>query len=91
MRKKRSFLLTGVAVACALGVSGCDIFSSGVGACVSEPVEYTFGLRVYCYSEWDKTECTENDELNVNGASWTFYSGQSCEDRDLTDGSNPWP
>ncbi|MDH5548023.1 MAG: hypothetical protein OEZ43_20795 [Gammaproteobacteria bacterium] len=69
-------------------IMGCE---SGVGACQSEPVEYSFGLRVYCYSGWDKAECEANNSQQVNGAKWYFHSGQSCEDRGLSEGSNPWP
>jgi hypothetical protein len=58
---------------------------------VSSAVEYSYGLRVYCYSNWTSDDCDNNDAENVNGASWTFHGGQSCSDRDLTEGSNPWP
>ena len=61
------------------------------GACVSSEVEYTYGFRVYCYNDWSRDECDDNDAQNVNGASWTFYAGQTCDDRDLVEGSNPWP
>jgi len=61
------------------------------GACVSGPVSYSFGVRVYCYSGWAKNECQAYNRDEVNGASWSFHSGQSCGDRDLDDGSNPWP
>jgi hypothetical protein len=69
----------------------CNLFDDGSGACVSDPVEFSFGLRVYCYNDWDQDECSSNDRREVNGARWTFYKGQSCEDRDLEEGSNPWP
>ena len=72
-----------------LSATGCD--GNGVGACQSETVEYSQGLRVYCYDGWTRSECEDNDKQQVNGASWFFYSGQSCSDRGLDEGSNPWP
>jgi len=60
------------------------------GACVSDPVQ-TFGLRVYCQNDFDRSECSSWDRQEVNGARWTFYGGQTCGDRDLEEGSNPWP
>ncbi|MGQ9616681.1 MAG: hypothetical protein ACUVWJ_09835 [Spirochaetota bacterium] len=71
----------------ALMLSSCG----GTGCCVSDAVSYSYGDRVYCYDDWDKSDCEENDSEQVNGAGWTFYRGQTCEDRDLVGGSNPWP
>ena len=88
MLKKRSRLVAVALTLLALVGPACG---GGVGACVSSAVQYSFGLRVYCYSGWSGGECSVNDAEQVNGASWTFYSGQSCSDRDLVDGSNPWP
>lgn len=72
----------------ALALLACG---GGSGACVSDPVQYSFGLRVYCYSNWSSADCSVNNNDQVNGANWAFYGGQTCEDRSLTDGSNPWP
>ncbi|NJD17675.1 MAG: hypothetical protein FIA95_00085 [Gemmatimonadetes bacterium] len=91
MRRTAGLVVAAVAVLGVLLVGGCGIFGPGTGACVSDAVQYTYGLRVYCYSDWSKEDCSKNDDDNVNGASWTFHEGQSCADRDLTDGSNPWP
>jgi hypothetical protein len=85
--QKASTTVMAIAFA-ALAAGACG---GGAGACVSEPVEYSFGLRVYCYSDWTGADCEVNNQDNVNGASWAFYEGQTCEDRSLTDGSNPWP
>ena len=52
----------------------------GVGACVGESSPGN-GL---CKDGWDKEECEEWDEDEVNGSSWTFHSGDSCEDLDYT-------
>lgn len=70
-----------------LGLTGCG----GLGVCVSEPVEFSFGLVVYCYDGWDRGDCSVNDDEQVNGASWEFHPGQVCDDRGLTEGSNDWP
>jgi len=75
MRQRGSFVAAAVAVSFVLAVGGCDIFGPDSGACVSEPVQYTFGLRVYCYSDWTEDECSENDSQKVNGAGWTHYGG----------------
>ena len=78
--------------AASLPLDGCWPFGSGVGACVSDAVKFEYlGLRVYCYSYWDESDCTEHQQSQVNGANWTFYEGQTCSDRGLVDGSNPWP
>ena len=71
-----------------IGLSGCG---DGLGACVSEPVDLAFGLVVYCYDGWDRSDCNANDDQRVNGADWEFHGGQECEDRDLETGSNDWP
>lgn len=63
----------------------------GTGVCVSDAVEYTFGLRVYCYSDYTSDECAEYNNMQVNGANWSYHGGQTCADRDLDEGSNPWP
>ena len=78
----------GAAVFTALALAVCG---GGSGACVSDPVQYSFGLAVYCYGGWSSADCSVNNNNQVNGASWAFYSGQTCEDRNLTDGSNARP
>ena len=90
-RKKRKLFRTSslgsLFFAAACGLVGLS--SSGV--CVSEPVSFSFGLRVYCYNDFDEDECRDYNAQNVNGAAWVFHSGQTCGDRDLTTGSNAWP
>ena len=89
---KRSYLiplLTGILVF--LNLHSCSLFGEQAGACVSTPKEFTYGLRVYCNSGWDASECSEYNELGVNGVSWSHHSGQTCQDRNLEEGSNPWP
>jgi hypothetical protein len=89
----RQLAALGAVAALTLATASCDVLTgSSEGACVSDVVEFSqIGDRVYCYDSWDKSDCDANDADNVNGASWTFYEGQTCEDRGLTEGSNPWP
>lgn len=76
-------LLLGIAAM----LSGCP--GGGVGACVSSPVSYTYFISVYCYSNFDSSECADYSAQDINGgAPWYFYSGQTCADRGLNEGSN---
>jgi hypothetical protein len=86
-------MTTRFALTCILGMTTAALTScgDGVGACVSDPVDYQSGQRVYCYDGWDEADCDTNQAEQVNGADWTFYGGQECDDRDLTSGSNPYP
>ena len=61
-----------MAAASLLLLSGCS-FS---GACVS-----TGGSPEECKQDWDKSDCDDFNANNVNGGTWTFYPGQTCEDR----------
>ena len=70
-------------------LAGCG---GGVGACVSDPVQFQeIGQRVYCYEGWDKADCDEHQTAEVNGVDWHFYGGQSCADRGFDPGSNVYP
>ncbi len=60
-----------------LSLSACG--GSG-GACTGESSPGN-GL---CKDGWDQSECEEWDEDEVNGSSWTFHSGESCEDLGYT-------
>ncbi|MEM1118547.1 MAG: hypothetical protein AAF845_13850 [Bacteroidota bacterium] len=75
----------------AVTTASCDLFGESTGACVSDAVSFSFGLRVYCNNNFDESECRARSADQVNGASWTFHGGQTCADRDLTEGSNPFP
>jgi len=52
---------------------GCE----AVGACYgySDILDST-----YCYDDWYDWECDEYAAEGVNGASWSFYAGQTCAD-----------
>lgn len=68
-----------------LTLSGC----AGAGACVSDVVDFQYqGPKIYCYDDWDRADCDINDQEQVNGAGWTFFAGQTCDDRGLVEGSN---
>lgn len=95
MEKRSIGRLGAILVVAAVAFAGlsCDLITGDdVGACVSDVVTYSqIGDKVYCYSDWSESECEANDRENVNGAGWTFYGGDSCQDRGLAEGSNPAP
>jgi hypothetical protein len=71
-----------VALATFLAAAGCG---GGVGACdgFSTVLE-----RRYCQDNFSADECAEYDEMEVNGASWTFHEGQTCADRGCPGGGS---
>jgi len=56
--------------------SNCGKLSTGV--CTGYSAEYN---STYCKDGWTEEECDEWDELQVNGVSWIFHKGQTCEER----------
>jgi hypothetical protein len=66
--------LAALVAACGSGVGACDGYS-------------TVLERRYCQDNFDEAECAEWDEMEVNGASWNFHEGQTCEDRGCGGGS----
>lgn len=85
--------LGGIVLVALMTLPACSLFGGGgeTGVCVSDAVDFTFGQRVYCYNDFDESECSDYDADEVNGAQWSFHSDQTCADRDLSEGSNPWP
>ncbi len=54
---------------------GCSLLD---GACVGTgPVEE-------CKQGWTSAECADWNSTGVNGDTWTFYGGQSCQDLGYT-------
>jgi hypothetical protein len=51
-------------------LAACDL----TGACVG-----TGGIVDECKEGWTQQECTDWDEQEVNGASWSLHLGGSCE------------
>ena len=51
----------------------------GPGLC-----EGTGGIVDECKQGWSRAECDEWDELEVNGASWTYHGSGTCEGRGYT-------
>lgn len=77
MRKLRT-LLSVTGVTCLLFLStNCEKLGS-TGVCTGYSAEYN---STYCKDGWTKDECEEWDALEVNGVSWTFHRGQTCDDR----------
>lgn len=56
--------------------SNCGKLSTGV--CTGYSADFN---STYCKDGWTEEECDEWDELEVNGVSWTFFKGQTCEER----------
>jgi hypothetical protein len=63
-------------IGCLLLVSNCGKMSTGV--CTGYSAEYN---STYCKDGWTQEECEEWDDIGVNGVSWTFHKGQTCEER----------
>ncbi|MEZ4319848.1 MAG: hypothetical protein R3F61_20220 [Myxococcota bacterium] len=61
-----------VAVCAALG--GCG----GTGVCAGYSSLFD---EEYCHDDWTRAECEDWDAQEINGAQWTFHSGQTCADR----------
>ena len=72
---KRMLRIAGFTVLIFLA-SQCGKISTGV--CTGYSAEYN---STYCKDGWTKDECEEWDDLEVNGVSWNFYKGQTCEER----------
>lgn len=76
MRKLRRFVSTGGVICLLFFVTNCEKMNLGV--CTGYSAEFN---STYCKDGWTKAECEEWDEIGVNGVSWTFHKGQTCEER----------
>jgi hypothetical protein len=77
MNSMRRFLTVG-GVSCLLFLStNCGKLSS-TGVCTGYSSEYN---STYCKDDWTKDECEEWNDLHVNGVTWHFHPGQTCEER----------
>ena len=52
------------------------------GACVSSGA---ITGQTYCRNGWTKAECSDYNNRGINGATWYFYKGQTCDDRGLAE------
>jgi hypothetical protein len=77
MKIFRLMLLAGGFTGFTLLSSNCEKLSS-TGVCTGYSAEFN---STYCKDGWTKAECEEWDDLEVNGVSWTFYRGQTCDER----------
>lgn len=70
-----------IAAAGVLSVAGCG---DGTGVCTGccGP-----GGQTYCKDGWTQEECDDWDAEGVNGVSWSFHEGQTCDER----GTPPTP
>jgi hypothetical protein len=76
MKIVRKIILVACFISLFLLGSNCGKMSTGV--CTGYSAEYN---STYCKDGWTEEECDEWDDLQVNGVSWTFYRGQTCEER----------
>ncbi len=77
MMRRVRHLISIAGVTCLLALAtNCAKISTGV--CTGYSAEYN---STYCKDGWTKAECEEWDDIGVNGVSWTFYKGQTCEER----------
>lgn len=76
MKAIRYFIQTACFVGATLLVSNCETF--GTGVCTGYSAEYN---STYCKDGWTQEECDEWNDLQVNGVSWYYHRGQTCEER----------
>ena len=57
--------------------SNCEKLSS-TGVCTGYSAEFN---STYCKDGWSKAECDEWNDQQINGVSWTFHRGQTCDER----------
>ena len=57
---------------------GNNCENMGTGVCTGYSAEYN---STYCKDGWTKAECEEWNDLEVNGVTWTYYKGQTCDER----------
>ena len=57
---------------------GNNCGNMGTGVCTGYSAEYN---HTYCKDGWTKAECEEWNDLEVNGVRWTYYKGQTCDER----------
>jgi len=74
-RLRKIICVGGVTILLLLG-TGCEKLSTGV--CTGYSPEFN---STYCKDGWTQEECDEWNDLEVNGVSWTFHRGQTCEER----------
>jgi hypothetical protein len=60
-----------IAVVAVLFLAGVWVACAGTGACIGEPGSY-------CKDGWTSAECSDWNNLGVNGSSWSFHAGQTC-------------
>jgi len=76
MKTIRKFLLCVGFAVMVLMISNCGKMSTGV--CTGFSAEFN---STYCKDGWTEDECADWDNQQVNGVSWTFYKGQTCDER----------
>jgi len=77
MKSIRQIISVGGVMCFLILITNCEKLSS-TGVCTGFSAEYN---STYCKDGWTKDECDENNDLEVNGVSWTFHRGQTCAER----------
>lgn len=76
MKRLRNIICVGGVTVLLLLGTNCEKLSTGV--CTGYSAEYN---STYCKDGWTQEECDEWNNEQVNGVTWTFYRGQTCEER----------
>ena len=77
MKKIRHFLSIVSVTALLLFVTNCEKLG-GTGVCTGYSAEYN---STYCKDGWTQAECDDWNDQQINGVSWTFHRGQTCDER----------
>ena len=76
MRKIKHYICVAGTICLVALCTNCGKLRTGV--CTGYSAEYN---STYCKDGWSEEECDESNELEVNGVSWHFHAGQTCEER----------
>lgn len=76
MRKIKHYIYVAGTICFVALCTNCGKMRTGV--CTGYNAQFN---STYCKDGWTEEECDEWDDLQVNDVSWTFYAGQTCEER----------
>lgn len=76
MRKIKHYMYVAGTIFFVALCTNCGKIRTGV--CTGYSAEYN---STYCKDGWTEEECDEWDDIGVNGVSWYFHAGQTCDER----------
>ncbi len=76
MRQIKHFICVAGALCFVSLCSNCAKIKTGV--CTGYSAQYN---STYCKDGWTEEECDEWNDIGVNGVTWHFHKGQTCEER----------